>query len=336
MTVDATLTQAATSPAAAAVQPGVTAQPGVTVPPGATAQPGATAPPRVTALPGVTAPRDDAARRAELAAFLRSRRERITPEQVGLPRGTRRRTPGLRREEVAHLGAVGVTWYTWLEQARDIHVSPQVLDAVARALLLDRAERNHLFVLAGEVDPQPGKECTGVSRELRQILEQLAPFPAVVQNSRFDILAYNATYGQLLCDLDALPEEDRNCLWLVFTHPQWRASVVDLDATMRVMAAKFRASMAEHVAEPAWKALVARLTEASAEFREIWAQHEVVRPVSSVKCFRHPRVGVLQLTATSLWTGPTPGSKLLSYTPVDEASHERLRELAELAALAPV
>ncbi|MEU8682431.1 helix-turn-helix transcriptional regulator [Streptomyces sp. NPDC048611] len=284
-----------------------------------------------------TAPRDAAARRAELAAFLRSRRERITPEQVGLPRGARRRTPGLRREEVAHLGAVGVTWYTWLEQGRDIHVSPQVLDAVARALLLDRAERSHLFSLAGAVDPVPGRECTGVTRELRQILEQLSPFPAAVQNSRFDILAYNPTYGRLLCDLDALPEEDRNCMWLAFTHPEWRAGVGDLEATMRVMAAKFRASMAEHLAEPAWKALVARLTEASPEFRAIWAQHEILRPVSAVKLFRHPRVGTLQLTATSLWTGPNDGPKLLSYTPVDETSRERLEQLAaEPAALAAV
>ncbi|MEJ8647971.1 helix-turn-helix transcriptional regulator [Streptomyces sp. MS1.AVA.3] len=309
MTVDTPLTQTATGPGAAAPRHG-------------------------------TAPHDDdAARRAELAAFLRSRRERITPEQVGLPRGARRRTPGLRREEVAHLGAVGVTWYTWLEQARDIHVSPQVLDAVARALLLDRAERSHLFALAGAVDPMPGTECTGVTRELRQLLRQLEPFPAVVQNSRFDILAYNSTYGRLMCDLDALPEEDRNCMWLAFTHPGWRSSVVDLDATMRVMAAKFRASMAEHVAEPPWKALVARLTEASPEFREIWAQHEVIRPMSSVKLFRHPQVGVLQLSATSLWTGPNPGPKLLSYTPVDETTRERLEQLerlAEEAALATV
>ncbi|MFI5521165.1 helix-turn-helix transcriptional regulator [Streptomyces platensis] len=296
-----------------------------------------TGPGDAAAPPYGTAPRDDAARRAELAAFLRSRRERITPEQVGLPRGARRRTPGLRREEVAHLGAVGVTWYTWLEQARDIHVSPQVLDAVARALLLDRAERSHLFALAGAVDPMPGRECTGVTRELWQLLHQLTPFPAVVQNSRFDILAYNRTYGRLLCDLDAVPEEDRNCMWLAFTHPVWRAGLGDLEATLRVMAAKFRASMAEHLAEPAWKALVARLMEASPEFREIWAQHEVLRPVSAVKVFRHPRVGPLQLTATSLWTGPNPGPKLMYYTPVDEMSRERLEQLAaEPAALAAV
>ncbi|MCK7627987.1 helix-turn-helix transcriptional regulator [Streptomyces sp. RS10V-4] len=273
---------------------------------------------------------DDAVRRAELAAFLRSRRERITPEQVGLPRGARRRTPGLRREEVAQLGAVGVTWYTWLEQGRDIHVSPQVLDAVARALLLDRAERSHLFALAGVADPQPGKECTGVPRALRDILDQLSPYPAAVQNSKFDILAYNGTYGQLMGDLDAVPEEDRNCMWLAFTHPEWRASLVDRESTVRRMTAKFRAAMAEHLAEPGWKALVARLTEASPEFREIWAQHEVERATSAVKVFRHP-VGVLQLATTNLWTGPNPGPKALVYTPVDEASRQRLVELERLA-----
>ncbi|MEU9114301.1 helix-turn-helix transcriptional regulator [Streptomyces sp. NPDC048483] len=290
----------------------------------------ATRPVAAEAPPYGAAPRDDGARRAELAAFLRSRRERITPEQVGLPRGARRRTPGLRREEVAHLGAVGVTWYTWLEQARDIHVSPQVLDAVARALLLDRAERSHLFALAGAVDPLPGTEFTGVPKALRQVLDQLAPFPAVVQNSRFDVLAYNSTYGQLMCDFDALPEEDRNCMWLAFTNAEWRARTVDLEASKRVMAAKFRAAMAEHVAEPAWKALVARLTEASAEFREMWAEHEVVRPVSAVKVIRHPQVGILQLSSSSLWTGPSPGPKVLTYAPVDETSQERLEQLEKL------
>ncbi|MFH9420784.1 helix-turn-helix transcriptional regulator [Streptomyces sp. NPDC017529] len=290
--------------------------------------------PETSATPPGTAERptatDGAVRRGELAAFLRSRRERITPEQVGLPRGARRRTPGLRREEVAHLSAVGVTWYTWLEQARDIRVSPQVLDAVARGLQMDRAERAHLFALAGAIDPVRGKECTGVPLPMRLLLDQLAPFPAVIQNSRFDILAYNSTYGRLLCDLDALPEEDRNCLWLAFTDEQWRASLVDLDETLRVMAAKFRASMADHVAEPAWKAMVARLEAASPQFREIWARQEVVRPVSHSKLFRHKDVGLLRLSSTGLWTGPKHGPRMLTYTPEDDESRERLERLQEL------
>ncbi|MYX56220.1 helix-turn-helix domain-containing protein [Streptomyces sp. SID8382] len=270
-------------------------------------------------------------RRGELAAFLRSRRERITPEQVGLPRGRRRRTPGLRREEVAQLSTVGVTWYTWLEQGRDIHVSAQVLDAIARALLLDRSERTHLFALAAAIDPTPASECTGVPQSLQLMLEQLEPFPACVQNSRFDLLAYNRTYRLLMCDLDKVAPEDRNCLWLAFTHDEWRSSLVDRDETIRLMAAKFRAVMAEHVAEPAWKAMVKRLEDASPEFREIWARHEVVRPGDKIKVYRQSEVGIVRLAATSLWTGPQQGPKLLTYTPADAETHERLERLHALA-----
>ncbi|MFG2191549.1 helix-turn-helix transcriptional regulator [Streptomyces sp. NPDC048639] len=274
----------------------------------------------------------DTVRRSELAAFLRSRRERITPEQVGLPRGRRRRTPGLRREEVAHLSAVGVTWYTWLEQARDIHVSAQVLDALARALQLDPSERSHLFSLAGATDPAPGSECTGVSPSVRLMLEQLEPYPACVQNSRYDILAYNRTYGRLLCGLDSLPYRDRNCMWLAFTSPEWQAALVDRDETIRLMAAKFRASMAEHLAEPVWKAMLKRLQQASAEFRELWERHEVVSTVGSrTKRFRNADVGLLHLEHTDLWLGPRHGPRLVTYLPADAETGERLGRLLALA-----
>ncbi|GAA2944794.1 MULTISPECIES: helix-turn-helix transcriptional regulator [Streptomyces] len=269
-------------------------------------------------------------RRQELAGFLRSRRERITPEQVGLVRGPRRRTPGLRREEVAQLSAVGVTWYTWLEQGRDIHVSPQVLDALARALLLDVSERGHLFALAGAVDPAPGTRCTGVTPALQQMLTRLEPFPACVQNSRYDILAHNRTYGRLLCDLDSVPPEDRNCLLLAFTSDAWRDSVVDLEGMRRVMAAKFRSAMAEHLAEPPWKALLSRLEAASPEFREIWARHEVVGPGGRTKLFSNAHVGILRLEHTDLWLGPSAGPRMVTYAPADEESRRGLERLAEL------
>ncbi|MET8270813.1 helix-turn-helix domain-containing protein [Streptomyces sp. NPDC005096] len=280
---------------------------------------------------GSADPPETEVRRHELADFLRSRRERITPEQVGLPRGRRRRTPGLRREEVAQLSAVGVTWYTWLEQARDIQVSPQVLDALARALLLDRSERTHLFSLAGAVDPAPGTECPSVTPALREMLWQLDPIPACVQNSRYDILAYNRTYGRLLCDLEAVAPENRNCMLLSYTDENWRASVVDLPEMNRVMAAKFRASMAEHLAEPAWKALLKRLETASPEFREIWARHEVVGPGGRTKIFRNAQVGLVRLDHTDLWLGPSTGPRMVTYVPADEESRERLERLHALA-----
>ncbi len=294
-----------------------------------TARTAADAPSAPSGMSGEAA---DSIRRSELAAFLRSRRERITPEQVGLPRGARRRTPGLRREEVAQLAAVGVTWYTWMEQARDIQASVQVLDSVARALMLDRGERSHLFALANVADPMPDTACTGVPEALLQMLEQLEPFPACVQNSRYDILAYNRSYGQLLCDLDALPAADRNCLWLTFTNAEWRARIVQREETIRLMTARFRAAMAEHVAEPAWKCLVKRLHEASPEFREIWARHEVVNDVGNrTKAFQHPEIGLIRVCHSSLWLGPNPGSRLSTYTPVDEESRERLERLHRLA-----
>jgi transcriptional regulator with XRE-family HTH domain len=270
-------------------------------------------------------------RRHELAAFLRHRREHITPEQVGLPRGRRRRTPGLRREEVAQLSAVGVTWYTWLEQARDIQVSVQVLDALARALLLDTSERAHLFNLAGAVDPAPGAYCPSVTDAQRALLEQLEPIPACVQNSRYDIRAYNRTYGLLLCDLDAVPPEDRNCMLLCYTNPDWRASLVQREETMRLMAAKLRASMAGDLADPAWKMLLKRLTAESAEFREAWERHEVVGARSKRKQFRNAYVGLLTLDHTDLWLGPHNGPRMVTYAPADEESRQRLEKLQAIA-----
>lgn len=295
-----------------------------------------TTPAAGTPAAGATHPASaDDVRRHELAAFLRSRRERITPEQVGLVRGRRRRTPGLRREEVAQLSAVGVTWYTWLEQARPIQVSPQVLDALARALLLDRDERAHLFALAGAADPAPGSACRTVTPALWAMLEQLEPVPACVQNSRYDILAYNRTYGRLMCDLDALPPEDRNCLWLSFTNDEWRAALGNLDETIRLMAGKFRAAMAEHLAEPAWKTLLGRLKAASPEFCEVWDRHDVVAAGDKTKRFLNPHVGRLNLAHTSLWLGPSAGPRLVTYVPVDEESRAGLEKLRELVPAGP-
>ncbi|MFJ5967574.1 helix-turn-helix transcriptional regulator [Streptomyces sp. NPDC093060] len=270
-------------------------------------------------------------RRHELAAFLRSRRERIAPEQVGLPRGIRRRTPGLRREEVAQLSAVGVTWYTWLEQARDIQVSVQVLDALARTLMLDASERAHLFQLAGATDPTPAASCPSVTAALREVLRALEPIPACVQNSRYDILAYNRTYARLLGDLDAIAPEDRNCMLLVHTNSDWRAAIVHLEDTQRLMAARLRAGMAGHLGEPAWKMLLKRMETESPEFRENWERYEVVGSRTKTKEFLNPYVGHLTLEHTDLWLGPEAGARMVTYSPKNEETRERLEKLHAMA-----
>lgn len=279
---------------------------------------------------GPRAPAASQIRRHELAAFLRHRREHITPEQVGLPRGSRRRTPGLRREEVAQLAAVGVTWYTWLEQARDIQVSVQVLDALARTLMLDPSERSHLFQLAGAVDPTPATACPSVTPAMRAVLEQLEPYPACLQNSRYDILAHNRTYGLLLCDLEAVPPEDRNCMILSYTHQDWQSSIVHLEETQRLMAARFRAAMAGHLGEPAWKMLLGRLRTESPEFREVWERHEVVSHRSKRKEFLNRHVGRILVDHTDLWLSPDVGPRMVTYVPADEESRVRLEKLHAL------
>jgi transcriptional regulator with XRE-family HTH domain len=271
-------------------------------------------------------------RRHELAAFLRSRRERIAPDQVGLPTTGRRRTPGLRREEVAQLAAVGVTWYTWLEQGRDIQVSAQVLDAVARALLLDRSERAHLFALAAADDPSPEQECSTVTPAVRLMLDQFGPMPAAVVNSRYDVLAYNQAYSRLVGDLEALPFENRNLLWLAFTGSRFRDVLVDIEVEREGMVARFRSAMADHGAEPAWKTLLARLRQASPDFEAAWERHEVQRPGNGVKRFLIPGAGLLSFDYTGLWLGPRVGPRMVVYTPRCEETRERLEALAAQAA----
>jgi transcriptional regulator with XRE-family HTH domain len=267
-------------------------------------------------------------RRQELGAFLRSRREAITPGQVGLPAHGRRRTPGLRREEVAQLAGVGVTWYTWLEQGRDISVSGQVLEAIARTLMFDPAERSHLFTLAGDGEPEIQRECRSLSPSIQLILDGLDPYPAVVQNARFQILAFNRAYNDLIDDLTGMSFEDRNTMWLCFTNPRWRAAMVDWADSAGRMVANLRAAMAEHVAEPAWKRLVGRLTAASPEFAEMWQRYEVRGMENQTKHLINPKVGLLHLDYTNLWFGPRLSTRLVTYTPADAETQARLEKLA--------
>ncbi|MFJ9695460.1 helix-turn-helix transcriptional regulator [Kitasatospora sp. NPDC101183] len=278
-----------------------------------------------TAAPRPASPGE--ARRHELAAFLRSRRERIAPEQVGLPMTGRRRTPGLRREEVAQLAAVGVTWYTWLEQGRDIQVSTQVLDAVARALLLDPSERAHLFTLAGAEDPAAVKMCSSVTAGVRLLMEQMEPYPAVVINSRYDVLAHNRTYPNIVGDLEQLPPENRNLMWLAFTPSHFREVLIDYRTERLGMVARFRSGMADHGAEPVWKVLLTRLRKASPDFDEAWQRHEVMLPGNGVKRFAVPDLGVLRCEYTNFWLSPSHGTRMITYTPLDEETRALMQRL---------
>jgi transcriptional regulator with XRE-family HTH domain len=280
-------------------------------------------------LIGVPQRSDIELRRRELGAFVRSRRERIQPEQVGLHSLRRRRTPGLRREEVAQLAGVGVTWYTWLEQGRDINPSAQVLDAVARTLQFDANEHSHLFTLAGLPTTTIAHECMALCPTVQPIIDQLEPFPAMVVNSRLDLLAYNRVYASFFESLESLPIEERNILWLAFTNPEMKAAIVDREDTVGRLVAEYRGAMAEYLDDPAWKTLVDRLHRASPEFAAVWERHDVQGVESRTKRARHPTAGLLKLDYTNLWVGQQVGVRIVAFTPADERTGQRLEALYE-------
>ncbi|WP_296601971.1 helix-turn-helix transcriptional regulator, partial [Nocardioides sp.] len=258
-------------------------------------------------------------RRTELADFLRSRRERLSPEDVGLPAGGRRRTPGLRREEVALLAGVGVTWYTWLEQGRDINASVQVLEAIARTLRMDAQERWHLFQLAGVTLVAPARECPEAAPGLQKMLDQLDPFPAVVLSPRWDIVAYNRGYNWLGGDIDAIDPGERNQAWLFFTHEHWRGLCVRRGEAMTHMVGAMRMAMGQQLDDPLWPRLVQRLREASEEFDTIWRRHDVVDRALPAKDFRSA-VGELRLESHRFGIGQSGVNRMMVYLPRDDVT----------------
>ncbi|MDQ0990875.1 helix-turn-helix transcriptional regulator [Streptomyces sp. V3I7] len=270
---------------------------------------------------GTTAQR----RRPELATFLRSRRARVTPADVGMPPGLRRRTPGLRREEVAQLSGVGVTWYTWLEQGRPINASAQVLDAVARTLRLDPPEREHLYRLA-EVPfvPDPQGLTRAVGPEVQGIVDALDPLVAVVYNSRYDIVATNPAYRDLFLVTESLRLGVPNVLWTLFTTREECCPLLHRERELPLMVATLRSSYGRHVGEPAWEDYIRALSAASPYFAELWASGAVVRPGPRVKTFRHEAVGEVRMTSQSLSIDGMPECRIVVYTPEDEEASGKI------------
>src|SRR5271165_538986 len=263
-------------------------------------------------------------RRAELGQFLKARRGRLTPGDFGMPRGSRRRTPGLRREEVALLAGVGVTWYTWLEQGRQINASTQVLDAVARTLRLDRAEREHLYRLA-EATPLRS-ECARkpVPDTIREIVHSLEPLPASLINSRFDILLSNDASEELFWEWHSMPCIHKNTLWCVITEPSARGKFPEYEAQVRYMVARLRSDYSRHIGDPDWEEDIRRLASLSREFAELWERHEVAEPEPRMVTYIHPRAGSLNLASSELNVPDMPEARILVYTPRDADTRARL------------
>lgn len=264
---------------------------------------------------------NDKQRRSELADFLRTRRTRLPPGAVGLPNRGRRRTPGLRREEVAELANISVTLYTWLEQGRDKKVSAQVLENIANALQLDADERLHLFALAQQQPlPIPPSLKERVSPAIQLLLDHQGAIPAYVTGRRWDILAWNQAACAVFGDFSQMPPRQRNLIWFVFTQKAVRQLFVGWEGFAQCTLAQFRLDCDRYLGvELKCADLVEDLRQVSPEFNQWWARHDVLRRTEWCKELAHPVVGRLVLESITFRVHDTPDLRFVVYTPAPES-----------------
>lgn len=272
-------------------------------------------------------PDTEAARRAELANFLRARRESLQPAQVGLcPQPGRRNTPGLRREEVAQISGVGLTWYTWLEQARPITISSHVVDALGHAFRLDYHTHAHLRRLAGLPVPEPDQMPDAADIELTHLLDTMMPAPACIFGPCFDFIAWNDTFGQLWHP-EALPSHRRNLLWLAFCDPAFRHTMVGWQERAQTLLREFRAAHGRYAGDGRFAELVAALQENSEEFRQWWPSFDVVGSITGRIIVRHPEGRTLELHVNELRLCAYPSLTLSVQVPRRAEDRARLDKL---------
>lgn len=255
--------------------------------------------------------------RAELGTFLRATRERLVRADFGLPTAGRGRTVGLRREEVSYLSGVSVTWYTWLEQGRDINPSRQVLDAISRTLRLGMAQHRYVLALAGfaPMAAPSAHDVTEVPAHVQRLLDAIGDNPAYALTSDWGIAGWNAAYQSLYPNVAALPPNERNLLWVVFTDPFVRELLADWDVTSQRFLAEFRAEVGSRLGDPALLDLVSRLTDTSSEFRTGWERHDIRGFESRERVFHHPELGTVTYEHHQLRPSDQPELQLVVYTP---------------------
>jgi transcriptional regulator with XRE-family HTH domain len=260
--------------------------------------------------------------------YLRDRRARLDPAALGLS-PERRRTPGLRREEVAQRANVSATWYTWLEQGRGGAPSADVLDRLARALMLTDAEREHLYLLAQRRPPEGRYEAVErVPARLQYLLDALEFCPALVKNSIWDVIAWNRAAAAVLGDYGAIPPEQRNGLRLIFTDCRIRDAYPDWETNARFMVAVFRADMARSGASKRAQKLVTELCSLSPEFDAMWRDNDVrLHHENSTRSFNHPTGGAVSLDYSSFPVDGQPGLTLMILTPTTPIDAERVAAL---------
>ena len=263
-----------------------------------------------------------------LGTYLKDRRAKLDPAALGLP-SMRRRTPGLRREEVAQRAHVSATWYTWLEQGRGGAPSADVLDRLARALALKEVEREHLYLLAQGRPPEvcPPAPLANVSPRLQRMIDSLETSPALVKNAEWDIVAWNEAAAAVLTDYAALAPGERNVMRLFFRNPRVRTTQPDWEHTARFVVATFRAEIARAGTSRRAQGLIEELSQASPEFTAIWQEHDVRTYGEGTKLVQPPHGGPIALEYSSFAVDGQPGLGMVVYTPATLEDAERVRSL---------
>jgi len=251
--------------------------------------------------------------RRELGTFLSSRRARLHPKDFGLPEGPRR-TPGLRREEVAVLAGVSASWYTWLEQGRDIQPSAGALRRIATVLKLDRVESSHLFALSSRDEPAVATG-GGISNGLELLVRAIDPIPAYIRNTRLDILAWNDAIADLFVDYGSLQPHERNTLRLLFLYHPYRTLILDWEQMARGMISTFRAARAHAQDKAPFDNLIDELSQHSSEFRDWWQDTDVKGFDEGSKRLLHPTFGHIEFTYVALTPEGRPDLSLVTYIP---------------------
>jgi transcriptional regulator with XRE-family HTH domain len=259
-------------------------------------------------------------RRREIANFLRTRRMRRQPEELGLPRGRRRRTPGLRREEVATAAGVSAEWYTWLEQAREVHPSADVLSRISTALRLEPNETRHLLTLAGYAIAGSSRDAArpvSVSLRLQRLIDQMEFGPAWVFGERWDILAWNRAASVIHGDLAGLQGIERNALYQLFLGDRLKSTLCDWHIHGRQCVAKLRAQYASRVDDPWFNELVTVLRTKSPEFERWWNENDIETWQEGVKHYDHPEAGhlVFDYTVLEVLDERMAPLRLITYVP---------------------
>jgi transcriptional regulator with XRE-family HTH domain len=268
-----------------------------------------------------------------LSAFLKAKRAKIPPASVGLPEGSRRRTPGLRREEVAQLAGVSPTWYTWLEQGRDIRVSTSVLDCVATALQLTADERKYLYALALETGSGAAmlkEELPELTPSLSKILQELRFCPTIITDRRYYIVGWNEAAAHVFMDFEQIPREQRNMIQLLFARKEFKRLAVNWEHFTKGFLAIFRAYYGQYVEDEWYEQFLVKMREVYPDFSLLWEQSEVKTAPEMLIEFRHSKAGKMEFHLTSLQVQGSTDLRCSIYTPAEESATEyKLKQLLE-------